>query len=299
MLPLLSDSALDALLADDVPLGDLTTHALGIGEMSGRMTFDARAPMVLAAAEDAGRLLARAGCTVELWASSGTALKAGDAILSARGTALSLHRGWKVAQTLIEIASGIASVTRGIVEAARAVAPDVAVACTRKTVPGAKALSIGAILAGGAVPHRLGLSETVLVFEEHRRFLGDLAPAEAVARLHRAVPEKKVVVEVADVAEGLLWAEAGAEVIQAEKFSPKDIAALVGALREKGLSTIVAAAGGIGPDNAADYATAGARVLVTSAPYTAKPRDVQVRIAPFETTAPIGFFERDKTPAQE
>ncbi|NVO15178.1 MAG: ModD protein [Rhodoplanes sp.] len=282
MLPAaLPDHVLDALLADDVPLGDLTTHALGIGDAPARMSFAAREPMVVALSEDAARLIGRAGATaVELEAASGKRLEPGEIILVATGPAAALHRSWKVAQTLVEIASGIATTTRAIVEAARSVSPDVAVACTRKTVPGAKALSIKAIMAGGAVPHRLGLSETVLVFDEHRRFLKDLPAGEIVARLRRTVPEKKIVVEVATVDGGALWAAAGADVIQAEKFSPADVAALVQRLRAAGSATIVAAAGGIGPDNAAAYAAAGAKVLVTSAPYTAKPRDVQVHLVP-------------------
>lgn len=278
--PVLPDHVLDALLVDDVPLGDLTTHALGISGQPARITFAARDRLVVALSEEAARLVARAGAEVTLLAGSGTSRTPGEKILEARGPAEALHRAWKVAQTMLEIASGIATTTRAIVEAARAVSPDIAVACTRKTVPGAKALSIKAILAGGAVPHRLGLSETVLVFEEHRRFLKDLAPAEIVARLHRAVPEKKVMVEVAGVEEGVAWARGGADVIQAEKFSPEAIAALVAALKEAAPTTIVAAAGGVTPDNAGAYAAAGARVLVTSAPYTAKPRDVQVTLGP-------------------
>jgi molybdenum transport protein len=282
MLPVaLPDHVLDALLADDVPLGDLTTHALGIGDARARLRFAAREPMVVALSEDAARLIARAGATaVELVATSGTRLEPGEAILVATGPAGALHRGWKAAQTLVEIASGIATATRAIVEAARSASPDVAVACTRKTVPGAKALSIKAVMAGGAVPHRLGLSETILVFEEHRRFLKDLAPDEIVARLRRSVPEKKIVVEVTTVDDGTAWAAAGADVIQAERFSPDDVAVLVQRLGVAGSTAIVAAAGGIGPANAAAFAATGARVLVTSAPYTAKPRDVQVLLGP-------------------
>lgn len=280
LFPALPDHVLDALLADDVPLGDLTTHALGLSGLPARMTFAARDRLVVALAEEAARLVERSGADVTLLVASGTALAPGAPILEARGPAGALHRAWKVAQTLLEIASGIATTTRAIIEAARAVSPDIAVACTRKTVPGAKALSIKAIMAGGAVPHRLGLSETVLVFEEHRRFLKDVAPAEIVARLRRTVPEKKVVVEVAGVDEGVAWAQAGADVIQAEKFSPEAIATLVAALKSTASATLVAAAGGITPDNAGAYAAAGARVLVTSAPYTAKPRDVQVTLGP-------------------
>ena len=42
---------------------------------------------------------------------------------------------------------------------------------------------------------------------------------------------------------------------------------------------IIAAAGGVNAANAAAYAEAGADVLVTSSPYLAKPKDVQVEIA--------------------
>jgi molybdenum transport protein len=95
-----------------------------------------------------------------------------------------------VAQTLVEIWSGIATAARAIVDAATAVSPDVVVACTRKNVPGTKSYAVRAVRAGGAVMHRLGLSETVLVFPEHRAFLGDEPLRETVRRLRRAAPEK-------------------------------------------------------------------------------------------------------------
>lgn len=279
-LPVLSDSLLADFLADDARLVDLTTHILGIGSQPALMTFAAREPLVLAGAEEAVRIIEMTGASVELHEPSGTALASGGAILTALGPAAALHRSWKVAQTLVEIASGMATATRRIVDAAQAIRPNIAVTCTRKTVPGAKLLSIKAIMAGGATPHRLGLSETILVFEEHRCFLADTSPGQIVDRLRRGSPEKKIVIEVATPAAAVLWAEAGADVIQAEKFSPAEIAATVGELRRAGFSTLLAAAGGVKAENAADYARAGADILVTSAPYAAKPLDVQVTLTP-------------------
>lgn len=61
-----------------------------------------------------------------------------------------------------------------MVKAARSVNPDVAVVTTRKSFPGAKRIAIKAIIAGGALPHRLGLSETILPFKQHTAFLGGL-----------------------------------------------------------------------------------------------------------------------------
>ena len=269
---------LEALLADDVPYGDLTTQALGIGDAPGEMTFAARDAMVVAEAESAAALLELAGCRVALATKSGTALAAGAKILAASGPAAALHRGWKVAQTLVEIWSGVATAARAIVDAAAAVSPDVVVACTRKNVPGTKSYAIRAVRAGGAVMHRLGLSETVLVFPEHRAFLGGETLQDTVRRLRRAAPEKKLVVEVSTVDDGAAAAAAGFDVIQAEKFTPADVAALAGRLASANPRPLIAAAGGINPDNAAAYAKAGAGILVTSWPYLARPRDVQVRI---------------------
>ena len=278
-----SRAELERLLDDDVPYGDLTTEALGIGASAGVMRFVARDPMVLALVEDAAAIIELAGCRVELFAASGAALAPGSPILSAYGPAAALLRSWKVAQTLIEIWSGVATATRTIVNAARAVSPDIVVACTRKNIPGTKRFAVAAVKAGGAVMHRLGLSETVLVFPEHRAFLGKVPLTEMVEQLRRAAPEKRLVVEVTTFEAAVELAVAGFDVIQAEKFAPADIASLVA--RMKAMSSvwnrpIVAAAGGIHAGNIAAYAEAGADIVVTSSPYLARPCDVQVQIAP-------------------
>jgi len=278
VLPHLPDAVLDAYLADDVPLLDLTTHVLGIGGAGGRMTFCARGSMVLACAEEAARLVERSGATALLHKVSGDALETGEAILTATGPASALLRSWKIAQTLVEVASGIATATRAIVDAARAAAPEVSVACTRKHAPGTKPLSVKAILAGGAVPHRLGLGETILIFPEHRAFLVGVPETAIVASARRGAAEKKIVVEVADMAEAVAFAAAGADVIQAEKFTADLVARLRSAIDGLVPRPLIAAAGGIDAGNAATYAAAGADILVTSAPYWAKPRDVAVRI---------------------
>ncbi|MBI5132763.1 MAG: ModD protein [Rhodopseudomonas palustris] len=276
-MPAATTTELERLLDDDVPHGDLTTEALGIGGEAGVMDFFARDPMVLALAEDAAAILRLCGCEVEQLASSGERLAAGAPILRAHGAASGLLRGWKVAQTLIEIWSGVATATREIVEAARAVSPGIAIACTRKNTPGTKRFAVAAVKAGGAVMHRLGLSETILVFGEHRAFL-DEPLAATVARLRSAAPEKKLITEVAAIDTALAAAEAGFDVLQLEKFTPPDVATLIQRLAATPHHPVIAVAGGVNASNAAAYAQAGAQVLVTSSPYMAKPRDVQVKI---------------------
>jgi molybdenum transport protein len=246
--------------------------------MPGTMQFFARQPMVVAASEEAVRLLLKLGLDVQLLAASGTAVQAGTSLLRAEGSAASLHMGWKTCQTLIEWASGIASAVQDIVIAATSVRPGIAVACTRKNVPLTRALSIKAVQAGGGVMHRTGLADSVLVFPEHRAFLADLDEAALVQRLRAGTPERKLTVEVVDLESALRMARAGADVLQLEKFPPAQVAELVASLAGLAARPMVAAAGGVNASNAGAYAAAGADILVTSAPYAAPPRDVQVRI---------------------
>jgi molybdenum transport protein len=229
--------------------------------------------MVVCGIEEAARMFELIDAKAELLCESGQAVAAGTPLLRASGTAASLHHAWKAAQILVEWASGIASSAAAIVAAAG----EVPVACTRKNAPGTKALSAKAVRAGGAAMHRLGLSETLLVFAEHRMFL-DETPAQTVARLKHRQPEKKIVVEVGSVAEARLWAEAGADVLQLEKFSPEQVAQCAGwrAATADFSRVALAAAGGVNAGNAGAYVQAGADLLVTSAPYSAPPRDVQV-----------------------
>ena len=271
----ISRAALENLLFEDAPLGDLTTDLLLPPGLTGQMIFAARGAMVAALVEEAACLLELAGAQVDIHAASGARLTPGAKILTARGPASALLRGWKVAQTLIEIWSGVATGAAEIVAAAEGAA----VACTRKNTPGAKTFAVAAVCAGGAAMHRLGLSETILVFPEHRAFLGDESLESQARRLRRAAPEKKLVIEVNSIAEAEAAARAGFDVVQAEKLTPAAIAAIADFFRTLPHPPVLAAAGGITAANAARFARAGAQVLVTSAPYLAPPRDVAVTIS--------------------
>ena len=116
----------------------------------------------------------------------------------------------------------------------------------------------------------------MLVFPEHRGFLSpDTSSSSWIARLKVAAPEKKIVAEVTSFEEALSLARAGIDVLQLEKFEPAGVRRVVEAVRAEGLHTLVAAAGGVNAGNARAYAASGARILVTSAPYHAKPSEVQ------------------------
>lgn len=275
----LDDLALRRLILDDVPCYDLTTQSLGIGEAKGRIKFFSRAAMTVCGVEEAARLFELEGASVLQNLPSGSAIGPGETLLMVHGTAGSLLIVWKVAQTLIEYASGIATAAATLADAVRAAGFDTPVACTRKHFPGTKAIAVKAVLAGGAIMHRIGLSETLLVFPEHRAFIPEADFSLHMARLKQRCPERKLVVEVTNIADALLVARLGADVVQLEKFSPNELRHCKMALVSAGLHPLLVAAGGVTVANAADYASAGADLLVSSAPYFSRPMDVKVVIS--------------------
>jgi molybdenum transport protein len=276
----LPDEELQRWLQEDAPFGDLTSRALALGDAPGQLSFSARGAMRVAAVEEAARLFTLCACQPRLLVPSGSDAAPGERLLQVSGPASGLLLAWKVAQTAVEAASGVASEAARILALLRAEGLGQPLACTRKNWPGGRALAARAVWAGGAVMHRLGLSETLLVFPEHRAFIapGDLATA--LAALRRGQPEKKLVVETADADEALRLAAAGVEVLQLERFAPAAVAALRQRLQAAGLSPLLAPAGGVTAANALAYARAGADLLVSSAPYFAPPADVKVVIAP-------------------
>src|SRR5699024_359752 len=113
------------------------------------------------------------------------------------GSFAALNEITKVIQNIFEYASGVATRTQQLVSAAKQVNPAINVLTTRKVFPGTKALSIKAILAGGAFPHRLGLSETVLLFKQHIDFIGGFfALEQCVERILAQDCEKQILLEV-------------------------------------------------------------------------------------------------------
>jgi len=275
------DQLIERLLSEDVPYGDITTEAMGIANVSGIMEFRARFDCVLGGVSEAFAVLKKAGTEPEIIYNSGSKVKAGTLFMTAKGTAGQLHTGWKVAQNIMEYASGIATRTREIVDNAKKGNPAVVVACTRKSLPGAKTICMNAVEAGGAVPHRLGLSETFLMFENHSVFFEK--ESDAYAALEKAcskLPEKKPAVEADSLDAALRAAKAGAGNIQFDKVKPETLKEWIKLIKAEYPHIIIAAAGGVNASNAEEYALTGIDVAVTSSVYWGKPADIEVVMRP-------------------
>jgi len=273
------DHYIESLINEDLQLMDVTTLSMGIEDRPGRISCYPKRECVIAGVEEAARIFAKIGAGTEILIPSGRRVEGGRICLTIDGTAGMLHAGWKIAQNVMEYSSGIATRTAEMLRNARTVKPDIKVSVTRKHFPGAKALSLKAALAGGASIHRLGLSDSIMAFEQHRVFVGtgdeflSLIPV-----MVREFPEKKIAVETDSPEEGLTFVRAGAHVIQCEKFAFKELAEFVSTAKQLNPSLEIAAAGGVNASNAAEYAATGVDFLVTSWVYFGKPEDVKMQM---------------------
>ena len=276
----ISDARIDQLIAEDVPYIDLTTQMLGISGKPARIEFFTREDATVCATEEAARVLQHLGAEVESLVPSGEHVAAGTILLVAVGPAGALHKAWKVCLNLLDHCSAVATKTHNLVSAAKSANPACEVLTTRKSMPGVKDLLTKAVTAGGAFPHRLGLSETVLVFDNHTRLMGGFdAFLEALPSLRSKCIEKKLFVE-ADADQARALARAGVDGIQFDKIPADELAALVAELREIDPHCTLIAAGGINAKNAAAYAATGVDGLATTAPFSAAPLDMSARILP-------------------
>ncbi len=275
------DSQIEQWLLDDISLGDVTTRALGIGNVDGRMIFSLKHDGRVSGIAACRKLLKKLDIDIEFALSDGVDVPAGTELLVAVGKAANLHQGWKSAQNILEWASGVASYVAEMIALAVPHNPAIRIACTRKSIPGTKFLASAAVVDGGGIIHRCGIAESILLFANHRRFLPNPNDWNAhVARLRVEAPEKKIIVEVDTMEEAAEAVKAGPDILQLDKFSLGDVSAVLELAKREAPRCQVSVAGGVSRENVAGYAKTGAHLIVTSAPYGARPADVKARLMP-------------------
>ena len=179
----ITDEIIDKIIKEDVPYSDITTEMLGIGEENGTISFYTRSEGVIAGAGLAGKIFTKLGCEILSEVKDGEKLSTGSLILKAKGKAEALHTGWKVSLNTLEYLSGIATLCREMVDIAHSVNQNIILAATSKSMPLSRELVTLAFQAGGVSAHRLGLSETVLIFKQHIEFISEIGRASCRERV--------------------------------------------------------------------------------------------------------------------
>ena len=274
-----SEQELDDLLLEDIYRGDLTTHALGIDTVAAKISFKRKNAGIVAGLAIAEKLLRKLDIQPTIHLKDGDYADAGQLLLSAADSAAKLHQAWKVVQLVLEWSCGVAQYTAEMIANAKTINPNAVVACTRKSIPNTRKLATSAVLIAGGHIHRQCISETLLVFSNHRNLCDDPDNLIAIVeQLKRQAPENKITLEADNLAQVEPLILAKPDIIQLDKFTPQQVAAAQKLVKTHHSQIKLSVAGGVNRQNVAEYAALGIDLFITSAPYYAPPQDIKVLI---------------------
>ena len=259
VLPAVREVVARALAEDLGALGDLTSSLLPEGAVA-RAALVPRGDGVLAGCAAATEAFAQVdpAVVVEWLAADGDLVSAGRAIASIGGPLASLLTAERTALNFLCHLSGIATLTRRYVDAAR---PS-GIRDTRKTTPGLRALEKAAVRAGGGLNHRASLSDGILVKDNH---LAGLTVEAAVERARARWPGRTVQVEC-DTADQLKAAlVAGVDLVLLDNMTPEEVAGCVALVRSAARPCVVEVSGGVTLETIGGYAGAGADLISVGA----------------------------------
>lgn len=188
----------------------------------------------------------------------------------------------RTALNILSRMSGITTITKKFISAARKTNPYVKIAATRKTTPGFRYFEKKAVEIAGGDTHRMNLSDMILIKDNHLRLMPDI-PKTLRKIKKQATFAHKIEVEVSNKKDALLAACNGADIIMLDNMSPAEINKIIPAIKkkEKRKKIIIEASGGINLDNIETYAKTGVDVIsigqLTSA---CKSLDMSLEILP-------------------
>lgn len=174
-----------AALAEDLGrAGDITSDSIIPASQQVRVTLRSRQAGCLAGVQIAEAVFKAvdARMQVEIVRQDGVMLQPGDTIAIISGPARAALTAERTALNFLGHLSGVATATAQMVKAAGG--HKARICCTRKTIPGLRALQKYAVRVGGGANHRFGLDDAVLIKDNHVAVAGGVRPAIARARAH-------------------------------------------------------------------------------------------------------------------
>ncbi|HJT08956.1 MAG TPA: carboxylating nicotinate-nucleotide diphosphorylase [Stellaceae bacterium] len=211
-----------ALIEDLGRAGDVTTDAIVPAEAHAATALVARQPGIVAGL-DLARLAFRLvdpAIDMTIERGDGSRLSPGDVIATIAGPARGILTGERVALNFLCHLSGVASATAGIADAIRPY--KTRVTCTRKTMPGLRALQKYAVRVGGGSNHRFGLDDAVLIKDNHVAVAGGIRPA--IERARATVGHLiKIEVEVDTLAQLEEALSIGVDAVLLDNMSPETL----------------------------------------------------------------------------
>jgi nicotinate-nucleotide pyrophosphorylase (carboxylating) len=267
-------------LAEDVGSGDVTSRLTIPADAIGRAQIESREPVIVCGLAVAEEVFRQVDPTVEVErrVHEGDRVGPDVALLYLTGCVRSILTAERTALNFMTRMCGIALQARRFVEAVAGTGT--AIVDTRKTLPGWRVLDKYAAASGGAVNHRVGLFDGILLKDNHIAAAGGITQAVKAA-LAGAPAGLRVQVEVQSVDEADAAVAAGADFLLLDNCDP----AICREIAERcGAGVLLESSGGIGLHNVRAHAETGVqRISIGAITHSAPGADLALEMIADET----------------
>jgi nicotinate-nucleotide pyrophosphorylase (carboxylating) len=244
---------------EDAPSGDVTSDSV-IPDITCEAVIKSEQDGIIAGLEEVAELFSHFEVSVKFLAKDGNKVSMNDSLLLLRGDAKKILLIERTALNIIGRMSGIATQTRRLAGLVTSVNPSCRIAATRKTCPGFRILDKKAVTIGGGDPHRMNLSDGILIKDNH---LALVPLGTAIMAAKKKTAYKKIEVEVETQKNALIAARKGADVIMLDNMSPAQIVRTLKLLKREELRdrVIIEISGGIDEQSLPRYAALDVNII--------------------------------------
>ena len=275
-LTLLRDTFL-GMFREDIGSGDITSTATIPTAARAGAQYTTKQALVVAGISILEELVKLADPRLEFkpLSSDGASIPARTPLATIRGSARSILTIERTSLNMLQRMCGIATLTRQYVD--RVQGTRAQIIDTRKTVPGLRVLDKYAVTCGGAMNHRMGLFDGVLIKNNHLAFHASVAHAISDARGHLG-HLVKIEVEVRNLDELKNAIDSGADVILLDNFNPEQTRK---AVELTGGRVPLESSGGITLDTVRSFADTGVDYISVGAlTHSVSAADIHLRVTP-------------------
>ncbi|MEM3341825.1 MAG: carboxylating nicotinate-nucleotide diphosphorylase [Thermoplasmata archaeon] len=258
---------------------------IGYGDISGSLFSKCRGEGIIIAKENgvisgvefALYVFYLLGLQATAYYHSGDEIHKGSTVIKVEGSVPCILAGERTALNILMRMSGIATYTSRLLKTARKKNPNIIVASTRKTTPGFSFFEKRAVRDGGGDTHRLRLDDMAMLKDNHIAAAGSIRKAVALLRKHLSF-SRKIEVEAQDKEMAFEAADAGADIVMLDNFTPEETEAAYKTLKARFPAIFVEVSGGINEKNIADYAEHADIISAGSITHSYKSLDLSLEI---------------------